>query len=106
MKKSVPCTACRYCCDGCPAGLDIPTLLKLRNEQLFSYAINIGIRVDSMPEDKRPAACIGCGQCTAICPQKIDIPAELHAFAEELGRHPSWAQICREREEAAKKLKG
>ena len=31
MAGSIPCTACRYCCDGCPAGLNIPELLKFAN---------------------------------------------------------------------------
>ena len=35
MKNSVPCTACRYCCDGCPQGLDIPELLSMYNQMRF-----------------------------------------------------------------------
>ena len=28
----LPCTACRYCCEGCPKSLDIPELLSIHNE--------------------------------------------------------------------------
>ena len=27
LKRSVPCTKCRYCCDGCPMELDIPGII-------------------------------------------------------------------------------
>ena len=27
LKDAVPCTRCRYCCEGCPMGLDIPMLI-------------------------------------------------------------------------------
>ena len=29
MYGAVPCTGCRYCCDGCPMGLNIPMLLQI-----------------------------------------------------------------------------
>ncbi len=105
IKNSVPCTSCRYCCDGCPAGLDIPMLLGIYNEQKTAPATSVGMRIEALPEDKRPSACISCGACSAICPQKIDIPAKLAELADELAKSRSWEEICREREAARQALK-
>ncbi|MBQ1234212.1 MAG: aldo/keto reductase [Oscillospiraceae bacterium] len=102
LKDSVPCTRCRYCVDGCPMGLDIPTLIASYNESRVEMQLNIGIFVESLPEDKRPSACIGCGACTHICPQNIDIPGIMEEFAQKLSKQRSWAEICKERAEAAK----
>ena len=103
LKNSVPCTGCRYCCDGCPMGLDIPALLGVFNEIRISPSVNSAMRVEFAPEDKRPTACIGCGQCVQICPQNIDIPTELKNLTQALKNIPSWAETCRQREAAAKK---
>ena len=47
--------------------------------------------------------CVFCGKCAKICPQKIDIPAAMKNLEEEVAKLPSWAEIYRQREEAARK---
>ncbi len=85
--------------------LDIPNLLSLYNELRVAPMINVIMRTEAMAEDKKPSACIACGACTTICPQNIDIPGALADFAERLSKLPSWAETCRQREEAARKGK-
>ena len=83
MTECVPCTACRYCTEYCPQGLDIPKLISLYNEQVFSGGgFIVSMSLGSLPEDKRPSACIGCGACQAVCPQNIKIPEIFSDFVE------------------------
>ena len=105
LKDALPCTRYRYCCEGCPMQLDIPMLIHAWNDLKFSGSMTVPMQMDALPEDKKPSACIGCGACAAICPQKIDIPAALSEFSERLANTTSWAELCRQREEAARKLK-
>ncbi len=102
MKDSIPCTACRYCCDGCPMGLDIPAMIAACNEARFQLSSGIRMRFDALPEDKRPAACIACGKCSRTCPQGIDVPAALKELVQAMEKIPDWAQVCKVREEVAR----
>ena len=106
MKNALPCTSCRYCCDGCPMGLDIPVLINAYNDARFQAAFTVSMMLDTLPEDKLPSACIGCGHCAQICPQKINIPKAMEEFAELIPKLPNWAKVCEERAEAARKAKG
>ena len=69
-QNKIPCTACRYCVDGCPVGLDIP--------ELFA-CLNAKHQKEEDPERRYAAlpvkadACVGCGHCEGVCPQKLSI---------------------------------
>ena len=100
MKNVIPCTGCRYCCDGCPMGLDIPTMMSICSDIRFAPVVNSVMMLQAAPEDKRPSACIACGKCTKICPQGIDIPAVMKELTERMEAIPQWADICAQREAA------
>lgn len=75
MKNIVPCTNCRYCCEGCPKELNIPQLITFYNEMLFGKAsLFLTFTLPAMKPEELPSACIGCNICKQTCPQNIDIP--------------------------------
>jgi predicted aldo/keto reductase-like oxidoreductase len=82
MVNLVPCTACRYCCDVCPQGLDIPKLISMYNEASFGSAFTLRFTLDAMTEAELPSVCLACGECKQVCPQGIDIPDVLKKFVE------------------------
>lgn len=85
LKNLMPCTACRYCTPYCPMQLDIPNLLELYNNYVFSDGGIITTRkVNALPEDKKPSACLGCRACEQVCPQNIRISEALADFTERL----------------------
>ncbi len=84
-RKALPCTACRYCTDHCPQGLDIPELIKLYNEHNFTEGGFIApMALTAYPEEKKPSACVGCRSCEAVCPQQIKISEVMKDFTEKL----------------------
>ena len=97
LKGSVPCTGCRYCVAGCPMGLDIPFLLSVYNDLRYAPVTNTTLRIEALPESKKPDVCVGCGKCSKICPQNIDIPGAMEDFCDLLEKIPSWEDVCRER---------
>ena len=77
---SVPCTACRYCCDDCPVKIDIPAYLDVYNSYKTDGPWGLN-RMEGIESEGKPAGCIGCGACVGHCPQSIRIPEIMSELA-------------------------
>ena len=69
-QHKIPCTACRYCTDGCPAGIPIPDVFSCLNAKLAGEGEP---EKDYAAFENNASACVGCGQCEAECPQHLKI---------------------------------
>lgn len=84
-RSNLPCTACHYCVSHCPKGLDIPELLELYNEHVFTGGGFLApMALQALPVEKLPSACVGCRSCEAVCPQQIKISEALADFRNKL----------------------
>lgn len=85
---SIPCTACRYCTDGCPMKINIPAIFGARNKQLIFEQVEQGEKdyARVTQEGGKASDCISCGQCEAACPQQINIIERLKQCAEVFDR--------------------
>ncbi len=72
----------------------------------FQPSFTVSMRTEGMAPEDLPSACLGCGKCAAICPQNIDIPAAMKELDALLSQMPKWAELCRQREEEARRLRG
>lgn len=70
----IGCTACRYCVDGCPKKIQIPTLFAAENRaRQFGRDNAMWPWNRATKEGGLPSSCIKCGKCEKICPQKLPI---------------------------------
>lgn len=87
-KNAVDCTACRYCVDGCPQHIAIPTYFQLYNESLSfgeSYLPTAKGDYQYYASDNGKASdCIECGSCEEQCPQHLSIIKHLKDVAATL----------------------
>ena len=81
---TIPCTACRYCVEGCPQQIRIPDIFAAMNKQLGNGQM-AAAREDyfrAAAEGHRASDCIECRQCEGACPQHLPITDHLKRAAE------------------------
>ncbi|MCR5042412.1 MAG: aldo/keto reductase [Clostridia bacterium] len=72
--KSIPCTACHYCTDGCPMDIPIPEIFTVANRRRGSPEFRTKREYSIVTQGKGKASdCVQCGQCENACPQHLSI---------------------------------
>lgn len=81
----IPCTACRYCTDGCPQHISIPDLFSLMNakQQYHDWNADYYYKEVHTAEGSRASDCLQCGECEKVCPQHLPIRKLLEDVATE-----------------------
>ena len=84
-KGMIPCTACRYCTDGCPMNISIPDLFACFNSKKVFQNWNSDYYYGSVytVRNGKASDCVKCGACEEACPQHLAIRDLLKKVAEE-----------------------
>ena len=84
--ERIPCTACKYCVDGCPMQINIPRLFSIMNNyKVFGNKELAQKEYKNATKDRGKASeCLHCGHCEMMCPQHLPIMENLEKIAQEL----------------------
>lgn len=84
-KNLIPCTACRYCIDGCPKHISIPDLFAIMNTKQIYHDWNVDYyyNVVHTAPGRKASDCLKCGKCEKVCPQHLQIRNLLEDVAKE-----------------------
>ena len=84
----IPCTACRYCVEGCPKQISIPDLFAIMNIKQLHHDWNADYYYEEVhtAPGRRASDCLKCGKCEKICPQHLPIRKLLEGIAKEFDK--------------------
>ena len=84
-KHMIPCTACRYCVDGCPKRISIPDLFARLNAKTVFHDWNADYYYNQVHtvHNGKAGACIRCGKFEKVCPQHLKIRELLKEVPKE-----------------------
>ena len=84
----IPCTACRYCVEGCPKQISIPDLFAIMNIKQLHHDWNADYYYEEVhtAPGRRASNCLKCGKCEKICPQHLPIRKLLEEIAKEFDK--------------------
>ena len=80
----IPCTACRYCVEGCPMSIAIPEYFALYNAEITEKGTpEHKEQFEALAKEHgKPGDCVACGQCEGACPQHLPAIEWLKKVAE------------------------
>ncbi len=84
----IPCTACRYCVEGCPMNIAIPEYFALYNDEITDKGNPEHAKryAELTKEHGKASDCVECGQCEGACPQHLPAITWLKKVAEVFER--------------------
>lgn len=90
-KDLIPCTACRYCTDGCPKHISIPDLFAIMNTKQIHHDWNADCYYEDVhtAPGRKASDCLKCGKCEKVCPQHLPIRKLLEQVAAEFEKAPA-----------------